>query len=98
MRTFLGVPVASSRRAYGNLYLGDKDGGQPFGEEDERLLATLAAFAASASENVHQLDADRDIAASRERERVSAVMLGPVIEAREARGRPTCREKDRRTV
>lgn len=84
MRTFLGVPVASGRRAYGNLYLGDKDGGQPFDEEDERLLATLAAFAAAAIENVHLLDAERDLAAARERERVRAEMLGQVIEAQEA--------------
>src|SRR3546814_3145408 len=84
MRTFLGVPVASSRRAYGNLYLGDKDGGQPFDEEDERLLATLAAFAAAAIENVHLLDAERDLAAARERERGRAEMLGQVIEAQEA--------------
>src|SRR3546814_13426929 len=95
MRTFLGVPVASSRRAYGNLYLGDNDGGQPFDEEDERLLATLAAFAAAAIENVHLLDAERDLAAARERERGRAEMLGQVIEAQEAE-RARVRSEERR--
>src|SRR3546814_18869947 len=93
MRTFLGVPVASSRRAYGNLYLGDKDGGQPFDEEDERLLATLAAFAAAAIENVHLLDAERDLAAARERERGRAEMLGQVIEAQEAERERVARDR-----
>jgi signal transduction histidine kinase len=84
MRSFLGVPVASSRRRYGNLYLGDKEAGQPFDAEDERLLGTLAAFAAAAIENVHLLDAERDLAAARERDRVRTEMLGQVIDAQEA--------------
>ena len=84
MRAFLGVPVASSRRRYGNLYLGDKETGQPFDEEDERLLGTLAAFAAAAIENVHLLDAERDLAAARERDRVRSEMLSQVIDAQEA--------------
>lgn len=84
MRTFLGVPVASGRRAYGNLYLGDKHGGDPFDQEDERLLGTLAAFAAAAIENVQLLDAERDLSAARERERVRAEMLTQVIDAQES--------------
>lgn len=83
MRAFLGVPVTSSRRRYGNLYLGAKETGS-FDAEDERLLATLAAFAAAAIENVHLLDAERDLAAAREREHVRTEMLGQVIEAQEA--------------
>lgn len=84
MRTFLGVPVATARRRYGNLYLSDKEGGEPFDEEDERLLGTIAAFAAAAIENVRLLEAERDLAAACERERVQAEMLGQVIDAQEA--------------
>lgn len=84
MRTFLGVPVATSRRRYGNLYLGDKEAGQTFDEEDERLLGTLAAFAAAAIENVQLLEAERDLAAARERDRVRTEMLSQVIDAQEA--------------
>ena len=84
IRSFLGVPVATSRRRYGNLYLGDKEAGQVFDEEDERLLGTLAAFAAAAIENVRLLDAERDLAAARERDRVRTEMLSQVIDAQEA--------------
>lgn len=84
MRAFLGVPVATGRRRYGNLYLGDKEAGQTFDEEDERLLGTLAAFAAAAIENVQLLEAERDLAAARERDGVRTEMLGQVIDAQEA--------------
>lgn len=84
MRTFLGVPVASRRRRYGNLYLADKEAGQFFDEEDERLLGTLAAFAAAAIENVRLFEAERDLAAARERDRVRTEVLSQVIEAQEA--------------
>lgn len=84
MRSFLGVPVATGRGRYGNLYVGDKEGGEPFGDEDEHLLGTLAAFAAAAIENVKLLEAERDLAAARERDRVRTEMLGQVIDAQEA--------------
>lgn len=84
MRTFLGVPVSSSWRSYGNLYVGDKEAGRPFDDEDERLLGTLAAFATAAIENVQLLDAERDLAALSERERVRSEMLCQVINAQEA--------------
>src|SRR6266545_3599139 len=51
MRTFLGVPVASGSRRYGNLYLTEKRDGRPFDDQDERLIVTLAAFAAAAIES-----------------------------------------------
>jgi signal transduction histidine kinase len=60
------------------------EGGGPFDDEDERLLGTLAAFAAAAIENVHLLEAERDLATARERERVRTEMLSQVIDAQEA--------------
>lgn len=84
MRTFLGVPVATGRRRYGNLYLGDKEGGVPFDDADERLVGTLAAFAAAAIENVRLVETERDLAAARARERVQQEMLSRVIDAQEA--------------
>jgi signal transduction histidine kinase len=84
LHAFLGVPVTTGRRRYGNLYLGDKEGGGAFTAEDERTVATLAAFAAAAIENVHLLDAERDLAAARERDRVRTEMLSRVIDAQEA--------------
>jgi signal transduction histidine kinase len=51
MRTFLGVPIVIAGRAYGNLYLTEKDGGAQFTAEDEQAAVVLAEFAAVAVEN-----------------------------------------------
>ncbi len=51
MRTFLGVPVRIRDEVYGNLYLTDKAGGQPFSDEDEVLAEALAAAAGIAIDN-----------------------------------------------
>jgi signal transduction histidine kinase len=51
MRTFLGVPVRIRDEVYGNLYLTEKKGGQPFSEDDEVLAQALAAAAGIAIDN-----------------------------------------------
>ncbi|WP_211246619.1 GAF domain-containing sensor histidine kinase [Amycolatopsis taiwanensis] len=51
MRTFLGVPVMVRDKAFGNLYLTEKAGGQPFTEDDEVVVQALAAGAGIAVEN-----------------------------------------------
>jgi signal transduction histidine kinase len=51
MTSFLGAPVSSRGTAYGNLYLTDKRGGEPFDEEDEEAIVVLAAQAGIAVEN-----------------------------------------------
>jgi signal transduction histidine kinase len=51
MTSFLGVPIVLHGRNLGNLYLTDKHGGEPFTEDDERLLVQLAAHAAVAIEH-----------------------------------------------
>ena len=45
MRTFLGAPMRIGDASYGNLYLADKRGGEPFNEDDEALVVALAAAA-----------------------------------------------------
>jgi len=45
MKTFLGVPVLVGEQPFGNLYLAEKAGGEPFSEEDARLVGLLAEFA-----------------------------------------------------
>lgn len=52
MTSFLGVPVATSDRVFGNLYLTDKEGGLDFTEEDEAVVVALAAAAGVALEHV----------------------------------------------
>lgn len=51
MRTFLGVPVRVRDDVFGNLYLTEKVGGQPFSEDDEVLVQALAAAAGIAIDN-----------------------------------------------
>ncbi|HET9898899.1 MAG TPA: GAF domain-containing protein [Streptosporangiaceae bacterium] len=48
MTTFLGAPVQIRDTVYGNLYLTDKRGGEPFDEDDEALVVALAAAAGAA--------------------------------------------------
>ncbi|MGV9280527.1 sensor histidine kinase [Streptomyces sp. NPDC003730] len=48
MRSFLGVPIRVQGEIFGNLYLTDKHGGEPFGDYDlamVRVLATEAGIA-----------------------------------------------------
>ena len=59
MRAFLGVPVMIRGRAWGNLYLTEKDSGE-FSEADERAVVTLAAWASIAIEHSRLLDAAAD--------------------------------------
>jgi signal transduction histidine kinase len=51
MSSFLGVPVRTRERIFGNLYLTEKEGGQDFSEQDERIVVALAAAAGVAIEN-----------------------------------------------
>ena len=51
MQTLLGVPVMIRGRAWGNLYLCEKAGGEPFTAADEESVVVLAEWAAIAIEN-----------------------------------------------
>ena len=51
MTSFLGVPIIVRGRAYGNLYLTDKESGEPFDEADEDSAVVLAEWASVAIEN-----------------------------------------------
>jgi two-component system, NarL family, sensor histidine kinase DevS len=51
MRTFLGVPIRIRDEVFGNLYLTEKAGGQPFTEDDQVLVQALAAAAGIAIDN-----------------------------------------------
>jgi signal transduction histidine kinase len=59
MRTFLGVPVRIRDEVFGNLYLTDKAGGQPFSEDDEVLVQALAAAAGIAIDNARLYEASK---------------------------------------
>jgi signal transduction histidine kinase len=51
MTSFLGAPIMLHGRNLGNLYLTDKQGGDAFSDEDERLILILAAHAAISIDN-----------------------------------------------
>lgn len=51
MTTFLGMPVRIRGTVFGNLYLTEKRGGQPFTEEDEQLVEALARTAGLVIDN-----------------------------------------------
>jgi GAF domain-containing protein len=51
MRSFLGVPILIRGEAWGNLYLTEKVGGEPFALDDEEAVIVLADWAAIAIEN-----------------------------------------------
>jgi signal transduction histidine kinase len=51
MKSFLGVPIVSKGKVFGNLYLTEKRGAEEFSKNDENIAMTLAAQAAIAIEN-----------------------------------------------
>ena len=51
MRSFIGVPVRSRDRVFGNLYLTEKRGDGDFTRQDEDVVVALAAAAGVAIEN-----------------------------------------------
>ena len=56
VHSFLGVPIASSGRSYGWIYLADKLGADAFSEVDEQTVATVATQLAVAYENLALYD------------------------------------------
>lgn len=56
MERFLGVPVHVRGTVFGNLYLCDRLDGEPFSEEDERVVEVLATGAAHVIENARAYD------------------------------------------
>ncbi len=51
MHSFLGVPIRSRNRVFGNLYLTEKAGGGDFTQHDQDVVVALAAAAGVAIEN-----------------------------------------------
>jgi len=66
MSSFLGVPILSGNRLLGQIYLTDKEDYTEFTRDDERVIETLAAYAAIAINNAHMYEdlAERDASLS----------------------------------
>lgn len=80
MSTFLGVPVMVRGEAFGNLYLTEKQGGEPFSEVDEELVVALAAAAAVAVENARLHARVAELALLEDRERIARDLHDNVIQ------------------
>jgi two-component system, NarL family, sensor histidine kinase DevS len=81
MTSFLGVPIMSKGKHLGNLYLCDRIDGQPFSEQDEKMVELLAAHAAVAIENARLSEQLQDLAVIGERDRISMELHDGIIQA-----------------
>jgi len=95
MYTFLGVPIMSKGRMFGNLYLADKltapmqgraatraaSGPFPFSQEDQNVLEMFANQAAIAIENAQLYRQNQQIAILQERERFGMDLHDGVIQS-----------------
>ena len=81
MTQFLGVPIISRGERLGNLYLTDPLDGEPFDEDDERLIVLLSKHAAVAILNAQLSEQLQAMALSRERDRIGMELHDGVIQS-----------------
>jgi len=74
MGTLLAVPVTCHEPFRGNLYLAEKEGGEPFDAEDEETLVRFAFQAAVAIDNAHLHRQASNVAILEERVRLAHEM------------------------
>jgi len=75
MTSFLGVPIRTSDRQLGQIYLTDKIDAAEFTADDEKIIQMLAAYAAAAIQNARQVQQmqERDAALTRRSEDLTLV-------------------------
>ncbi|HKJ54353.1 MAG TPA: GAF domain-containing sensor histidine kinase [Nitriliruptoraceae bacterium] len=78
MDTFLGTPIRSGGKVFGNLYLSEKAGG--FTDQDQRLVEVLAVQVGAAVDNALMAQRLQDLAVQAERERISRDLHDGIIQ------------------
>jgi signal transduction histidine kinase len=81
MTSFLGTAVQVKGRSVGNLYLTDRYDGEPFSEEDERLVEMFAVHAGIAIDNARLHDQVQRLAVVDERERIGKDLHDGIIQS-----------------
>jgi signal transduction histidine kinase len=81
MTSLLGAPVVSRGTVFGDIYLTDKQGGEPFTEEDQEDLLVLAAQAGVAIENARLYEEVDRLAVLEDRERIAKELHDGVIQS-----------------
>ena len=71
MRSFLGVPIVAAEGVIGAFYLTEREGQPEFTQEDEELIALLAAHAAIAITNARLHERSRELSVVSERNRLA---------------------------
>jgi len=81
MERFLGVPVKTGNgQVYGNLYLTDREDGEPFSEEDEQLIESFGRAAGLVIDQVTLRTHLREFTLGQERERLARDLHDTVIQ------------------
>jgi signal transduction histidine kinase len=80
MGSFLGVPITVHGRVFGNLYLCDKIGGEPFTDSDEQLSVALATAAGVAIDNARLHAKLSSVVLLEERDRIARDLHDTVIQ------------------
>jgi signal transduction histidine kinase len=81
MKTFLGVPVRVKGDVVGDLYLTEKAHGEPFTDDDEKLVEMFAIHAGIAIENARLHDLVGRLAVVDERDRIAKDLHDGIIQA-----------------
>ncbi len=86
MTSFLGVPIQVGQQLFGILYLCDRVDGQPFSEQDEWLIETVAGYAALAIAGSQLSEQQSRLTLLEERDRISMELHDGIIQSLYAMG------------